>query len=169
MRSFSEAIHAFRRAPLLSVLGIITIAFSLFAVGLFGLVAVNIKDTLATVEDRVEIRAFIADGTPAEATGAAIGDIGSFPEVARVGYVSQEDALKRARSELGEFRDVFDAGFLPASIEVRLKPGFRSPERVKAVAARIATYQFIDDVRYGQEWVEKLARIRNIAGIAGIA
>jgi len=169
MRSFSEAMHAFRRAPLLSVLGIITIAFSLFAVGLFGLVAVNIKDTLASVEDRVEIRAFIAEGTPAEATGAAIGDIGSFPEVARVGYVSQEDALKRARSELGEFRDVFDAGFLPASIEVRLKPGFRSPERVKAVAARIASYQFIDDVRYGQEWVEKLARIRNIAGIAGIA
>ena len=169
MRSFTEAMHAFRRAPLLSVLGIVTIAFSLFAVGLFGLVAVNIKDTLASVEDRVKIRAFIAEGTPAEATGAAIGDIGSFPEVARVGYVSQEDALKRARSELGEFRDVFDAGFLPASIEVRLKPGFRSPERVKAVAARIASYQFIDDVRYGQEWVEKLARIRNIAGIAGIA
>jgi len=169
MRSFSEAMHAFRRSPLLSVLGIVTIAFSLFAVGLFGLVAVNIKDTLASVEDRVEIRAFIAEGTPAEATGAAIGDIGSFPEVARVGYVSQEDALKRARAELGEFRDVFDAGFLPASIEVRLKPGFRSPEKVKAVAARISTYQFIDDVRYGQEWVEKLARIRNIAGIAGIA
>jgi cell division transport system permease protein len=169
MRSFTEALHAFRRAPLLSVLGIVTIAFSLFAVGLFGLVAVNIKDTIASVEERVEIRAFIAEGTSAEATGAAIGDIGSFPEVARVAYVSQEDALKRARSELGEFRDVFDAGFLPASIEVRLKPGFRSPERVKAVAARIATYQFIDDVRYGQEWVEKLARIRNIAGIAGIA
>ncbi len=169
MRSFSEALLAFRRAPLLSVLGIVTIAFSLFAVGLFGLVAVNIKDTIASVEERVEIRAFIAEGTSAEATGAAIGDIGSFPEVARVAYVSQEDALKRARSELGEFRDVFDAGFLPASIEVRLRPGFRSPDRVKAVAARIATYQFIDDVRYGQEWVEKLARIRNIAGIAGIA
>ena len=169
MRSLSEALLAFRRAPLLSILGIVTIAFSLFAVGLFGLVAVNIKDTIAGVEERVEIRAFLADGTSAEATGAAIGDIGSFSEVARVAYVSQEDALKRARTELGEFRDVFDAGFLPASIEVRLKPGFRSPERVKAVAARIATYQFIDDVRYGQEWVEKLARIRNIAGIAGIA
>ncbi|NUQ21011.1 MAG: ABC transporter permease [Gemmatimonadaceae bacterium] len=169
MRSMREALLAFRRAPLLSVLGIITIAFSLFAVGLFGLVAVNIKETIASVEERVEIRAFIAEGTPAEAIAAAIGDIGSFPEVAKVGYVSQEDALKRARQELGEFRDVFDAGFLPASIEVRLKPGFRAPDRVRSVAARIATYQFVDDVRYGQEWVEKLARIRNIAGIAGIA
>ena len=169
MRSMREALLAFRRAPLLSVLGIITIAFSLFAVGLFGLVAINIKETIASVEERVEIRAFIAEGTPAEAVAAAIGDVGSFPEVAKVDYVSQEDALKRARQELGEFRDVFDAGFLPASIEVRLKPGFRSPQQVRSVAARIATYQFIDDVRYGQEWVEKLARIRNIAGIAGIA
>ena len=169
MRALREALLAFRRAPLLSALGIVTIGFSLFAVGLFGLVALNIKQTLASVEERVEIRAFIAEGTPAEAVAAAIGDIGSFPEVAKVDYVSQEDALVRARKELGEFRDVFDAGFLPASIEVRLNPGYRAPDRVKAVANRIATYQFIDDVRYGQEWVEKLARIRNIAGIAGLA
>ena len=169
MRSIREALLAFRRAPLLSVLGIITIAFSLFAVGLFGLVAVNIKETISSVEERVEIRAFISEGTASEAVAAAIGDVSAFPEVARVDYVSQEDALKRARQELGEFRDVFDAGFLPASIEVRLKPGYRDPEQVRSVAARIATYQFIDDVRYGQEWVEKLARIRNIAGIAGIA
>ena len=169
MRALREALLAFRRAPLLSALSVTTIAFSLFALGLFGLVALNIREALERLEDRVEIRAFIAEGTPAEAVAAAIGDIGSFPEVAKVDYVSQEDALVRARKELGEVRDVFDAGFLPASIEVRLNPGYRAPDRVKAVANRIATYQFIDDVRYGQEWVEKLARIRNIAGIAGLA
>ena len=89
--------------------------------------------------------------------------------MSRVDFVSQEAALSRARRELGEFRDVFDAGFLPASIEVRLRPGFRDPDQVRSVASRIATYQFVDDVRYGQEWVEKLARIRNIAGLAGLA
>jgi cell division transport system permease protein len=40
---------------------------------------------------------------------------------------------------------------------------------VRAVADRIKTYHFIDDVRYGEEWVEKLYRMRNIATIAGIA
>jgi cell division transport system permease protein len=169
MLALREAMLAFRRAPLLSVLGITTIAFSLFAVGLFGLVALNIKHTIASVEERVEIRAFIAEGTPAEAVSAAMTDISNFPEVLKVDYVSQEDALKRARRELGEFRDVFDAGFLPASIEVRLRDGYRAPDRVRAVSTRIGTYSFIDDVRYGQEWVEKLARIRDIATIAGIA
>jgi cell division transport system permease protein len=40
---------------------------------------------------------------------------------------------------------------------------------VKSVADRIRTYQFIDDVRYGEEWVAKLYRLRNIATVAGIA
>ncbi len=163
-----ETLLAFRRAPLLSALSVMTIAFSLFSLGLFVLVAVNIRDALQQVEERVEIRAYIADGTPVEALAAALGDIGSFPEVARADGISQEGALERARAELGEFQDVFDAAFLPASIEVRLKPGFRDPETVSAVAARIRTYPFVDDVRFGEEWVRKLYNIRNLATAAGI-
>ncbi len=161
-----EALLAFRRAPMLSALSITTIAFSLFAFGLFGLVALNIRNALREVEDRVEIRAFIADGTGAEATSAALGDIGAFPEAASVRLVTQAQALDRARRELGEFSDVFEEGILPASIELRLKPGFRDPATVRAIAKRIEVYDFVDDIRFGEEWVEKLHRLRNIATLA---
>jgi cell division transport system permease protein len=164
-----EALLAFRRAPMLSALSITTIAFSLFAFGLFGLVALNIRNALRQVEDRVEIRAFVADGTGSEATAAALGDIAAFPEAASVRLVSQTQALDRARRELGEFSDVFEEGILPASIEVRLKPGFRDPATVRAVAKRIEVYDFVDDIRFGEEWVEKLHRLRNIATLAGVA
>ncbi|MGH7662811.1 MAG: cell division protein FtsX [Gemmatimonadaceae bacterium] len=167
--SMREALLTFRRAPLLSVLGITTIAVSLFAFGLFGLVALNIRDALRRVEDRVEIRAFLADGTPVAAAAAAMGDIGAFPEVASVRYVTKEDALEKARAELGEFRDVFSEEFLPASIEVRLEPGFRDPVTVEAVAARVGTYPFIDDLRFGEEWVRNLYRLRTIATVTGLA
>jgi cell division transport system permease protein len=169
MRSAREALTASRRAPLLSALGVVTIAFSLFAFGLFGLVAINIRKALDQVEERVEVRAFVSDSTDIESVAAAMKDIGEFPEVARVDYVSKEKALDRARKEMGEFADVFEAGVLPASIEVHLRPGMRSPATVKSVADRMKTYHFIDDVRYGEEWVEKLYRLRNIATVAGIA
>ena len=169
MLAIREALIAFRRAPLLSALSITTIAFSLFAFGLFGLVALNIRSALRTVEERVEIRAFIAEGTPIEATAAAMEDVQAFPEVATATYVSQEDALVKARQELGEFSDVFESDFLPASIEVRMKAGYGDPETVKAVAARLGTYPFVDDVRFGEEWVAKLHRIRTIATVVGIA
>ncbi|HJP85009.1 MAG TPA: permease-like cell division protein FtsX [Gemmatimonadaceae bacterium] len=169
MRSAREAMTASRRSPLLSALGVITIAFSLFAFGLFGLVAINIRRALEQVEERVEVRAFLSDSADIENVAAAMKDVGGFPEVLRVDYVSKEAALERARREMGEFADVFEAGVLPASIEVHLRPGMRSPAIVKSVADRIRTYQFVDDVRYGEEWVEKLYKLRNIATVAGIA
>jgi cell division transport system permease protein len=169
VRPIREALTASRRAPLLSVLGVVTIAFSLFAFGLFGLVAINIRKALEQVEERVEIRAFVSDSTEIESVAAAMKDVGEFPEVLRVDYVSKEQALVRARKEMGEFADVFEAGVLPASIEVHLRPGRRDPTTVKSVADRIRTYHFIDDVRYGEEWVEKLYRLRTIATVAGIA
>ena len=165
--AWREALLSFKRAPMLSVLSITTIAFSLFAFGLFGLVALNIRRQLGQLEERVEIRAFVVDGTGAEATSAALGDISAFPEVASAKLVTPEEALVRARQELGEFSDVFDAGILPASIEVKLRPGHSDPAMVSAVAARIRNYDFIDDVRFGEEWVQKLYRIRNIATLAG--
>ena len=169
MQSVSEALTASRRAPLLSALGVVTIAFSLFAFGLFGLVAINIRKALDQVSERVEVRAFLSDSADIEGVAAAMKDIGEFPEVNRVDYVSKEQALERARKEMGEFADVFEAGVLPASIEVHLRADQRSPSVVKAVADRIKTYHFVDDVRYGEEWVEKLYRMRNIATVAGIA
>ena len=164
-----EAANAFRRAPMLSALSITTIAFSLFAFGLFGLVALNIRQALTRLEDRVEIRAFVGDGTASESAAAALGDITGFPEVATATLVTPAQALDRARKELGEFNDIFDAGLLPSSIDIRLKPGYRDPEHVRAVAARIRTYDFIEDVRFGEEWVEKLHQIRNVATVAGSA
>jgi cell division transport system permease protein len=168
MRSLRDAFVTFRRSPLLSALSVTTIAFSLFAFGLFGLVALNIREALDRLEDRVELRAFVAEGTPTEAIAVAAADIATFPEVLSARTVSQDEALARARRELGEFRDVFEGAVLPASIDVRLKPGFRDPATVRSVAARLNAFAFVDDIRYGEEWIQKLYRLRTIAGIAGI-
>ncbi|MDB4875510.1 MAG: Cell division protein FtsX [Gemmatimonadetes bacterium] len=168
MLALRTALTAFRRAPLLSVLSITTIAFSLFAFGLFGLVALNIRNALQQVEERVEIRAFVAEGTTVERITATGDEIAKFPEVARVDVVTQEQALDRARKELGEFKDVFESQFLPASLDVHLKQGFRDPATVRTVADRIRGYDFVDDVRFGEEWITQLYRLRNIAGVAGL-
>jgi len=168
MLSVREAWNASRRAPLLCALGVITIAFSLFAFGLFALVAVNIRQALRGVEERVEVRAFVADGTSADAIAAAMTDISAFPEVAKVDYVTQEGALDRARKDMGEFTDVFEEAMLPASLDFHLKAGLRDPSSVKAVSDRVKSYQFVDDVRYGEEWVEKLYQLRTVAAGTGL-
>jgi len=167
-----EAFLTFKRAPLLSALSVTTIAFSLFVIGLFGLVAVNLQQALNQLAERVEIVAYVLPGTPVETSTLAIKDIEAFPEVQRATYVSEDDALARARSELTEFRDVLrelERNPLPASIEVKLKPDFRDADHVNAVADRLRGFGFVDDVRYGRDWVEKLDRLRQIAAAVGLA
>jgi cell division transport system permease protein len=166
-----EALLSFRRAPLLSVLSVTTIAFSLFTVGLFGLVAVNLREALKGLEERVEIVAYTLRGTPSETIALATQDIVAFPEVQDVSYVSEEEALRRARSELVEFRDAYrdiQVNPLPASIEVRMKDGYRDAETVERVAQRLRGFGFIEDVRFGREWIQKLDHLRNITGIVGL-
>jgi len=166
-----ETLLAFRRAPLLSALSITTIAFSLFVFGLFGLVTVNIRREMGTVAERVEVVAYLQRGTPIETITTAMADIQAFPEVETVTHVTEAAALERARRELPEFRDIFqdlEANPLPASLDVRLKPEFRDARHAALVAERLRTFAFVDDVRYGSDWVAKLDHLRNIAGAVGL-
>jgi cell division transport system permease protein len=166
-----EALLSFRRAPLLSALSITTIAFSLFTLGLFGLVAINLRQALRGLEERVEIVAFVLRGTPAETITLATQDIAAFPEVQDVVFVSEQQALARARSELVEFRDAYrdlQVNPLPASIEVRMKEGYRDAATVERVADRLRGFGFVDDVRFGKDWVRKLDHLRNITGLVGL-
>ncbi len=165
-----EVLLSFRRTPLLSALSVTTIAFALFTVGLFGLVAVNLRQALRGVEERVEIVAFVLRGTPSETITLASQDVAAFPEVSDVAYVSEDQALARARKDLVEFRDAYrdlQVNPLPASLEIRLKPGYRDSRHVQSVAERLRSFKFVEDVRYGRDWIARLDQLRNLTGLVG--
>ncbi len=167
-----EAILSFRRTRMLSALSVTTIAFALFVTGLFGLVALNLRGAIRNVAERVEVVAFVYRGTPSQTLTVAMEDIAAFPEVLDVTYVSEDDALKKAKQELVEFQEAYqdlEVNPLPPSIEVTLKPEFRNAVKAGEVADRLRGYDFVEDVRFGRDWVQRLDTLRNIAGLVGLA
>lgn len=167
MRALRETFAAFRRAPLLGGLSITAISLSLLILGLFGLSAYNIGAAITDVERRVEVVGYLTEDASEERIRIATAEIETFPEVEEVRYVSKTEALLDATRELPEFSDVFadlEVNPLPASLELRMRPGFRDPETVQTVASRLEGYEFIDDVRFGQAWVERIFALRRIAG-----
>ncbi len=169
--SFREAIGALRRAPGLAILSAISIGLSLFVLGTFGLVAYNVELTLQSVERRVEVVAYLRDDISAAQLEALQNDVRSFPEVEGVTHVSKFEAMRNAMQQLEEFREVFsdlEVNPLPASVEVQLKADSRSPESVARVAELIAFYPFVEDVRYGREWVDKIYQLRRIGGAVAV-
>jgi cell division transport system permease protein len=161
-----EAVAALNRAPLLVLVSIVAVALGLFVVGLFGLAAHNVRAALEDIERRVEVVAYLHDGLAPEQLRAIEHEIRTLPEVEEVLYVSKTEALATAVIELPEFRDVFsgiDVNPLPASLEIRLHPGYRTPAVIERLVQHLLAYPFVEDAQFGREWVAKIASLRRIA------
>lgn len=171
-----EALAAFRRAPVLTGLASAMVALALFVVGLFGLVAHNLQSSLATLEERVEVVAYLRDDVRTDEIELAVRELREMAEVQGVEYVSKAQALEAARTEFPDFQQVFsdlDVNPLPASLEVQLQEGARTEASVERIAAVANAFPFVEEVTYGQEWVERLFTLRRVgaatAAILGAA
>lgn len=169
--AFRDAVAGFRRAPLLTALSALMVGLALFVLGLFSLVAHNLRLALANAEERVEVVAYLRDDTRPVDLDAAVETLQTLEGVEEVRYVSKEGAMERALQELPEIAEISSdlaVNPFPASLEVRFRPGSRNTEAVERVAAAAGEFPFVEDVRYGQEWVERLFLLRRIAGLSAL-
>lgn len=165
--SLREALIGFRRTPLLTMLSVVAVSLSLFVLGLFALTAFNIRLAIESIEERVEVVAFLRDDATLDEVTRASMQLQGMPEVGTINYVSKDDALVTAVQELTEFREVFtdlEVNPLPASLEIRLRPGYRDPASLEKVAAGVSVFPFVEEVSFGRDWVGKIVSLRRIAG-----
>lgn len=163
-----EAVAAFRRTPILSFLSAAMVALALTVVGLFGVAAYNLQTSLDAIEERVELVVYLRDDAGAAEVEQAVTELREMDEVASVTHVTRDEALARAREDLTEFEEVFadlEVNPLPASLEVQLQPGHRTPDHVASVAEVVGAFPVAEDIRYGQEWVERLFFLRRVGAI----
>ncbi len=149
MYTIREALAGIRRAPFLTTLSAAMVALALLVVGLFTVVSYNLHQALIRVEERVEVVVYLRDDVRNEEVQVADEILRAMPEVAGVRYVSKEEALRVAQEELPEFRQVFvglDVNPLPASLEVELLPGYRTPDAVERVSGATVDFPFVEDV-----------------------
>lgn len=168
MYALREALAAFRRAPVLTGLSSAMVGAALFVLGLFGLATYNLHLALSAIEERVEIVVYLKDDARQSEIDQAEKDLGGMEEVAGVHYISKREALAKAKAELPEFADLFAAAEvnpLPQSLEVELRPDSRNRDVVERISQRAGAYPFVEDVRYGREWVDKLFTLRRVGAV----
>lgn len=165
MYALREALGAFRRAPVLTGLSAAMVGLALFVVGLFALATYNLRLALVSIEERVEVVVYLRDDVRQAEIDLLQAELAKLGEVARVRYVSKREALERAQQDLPEFAELFsgvEVNPLPQSLEIELRPGARTREVVERVSEAAAVYPFVEDVRYGREWVDKLFTLRRV-------
>jgi cell division transport system permease protein len=155
-----------RQAGLLSTL---TIALALFVLGAFLMVTANLDRLGSEWSRAAELSVYLKDEvTPPERraieSALAPGDV-----VASHEYVSKSDALVRFKQTFADLAPALDSvgtNPLPASYEVRLKPGPGTGSGVDILAARLQQLPGVSDVRYDRQWLDRLlSAIRVVRGV----
>jgi cell division transport system permease protein len=170
MYALREALAAFRRAPVLTGLSAAMIALSLFVVGLFGLAAYNVRQVVQGVESRVEVVAYLRDDTsPAAIAGRTPAGHGHRRGARRPLRLPRGGAATSRGGRLEELSTIFgalDSNPLPASLEISLHAGQADAAAVRAVAATVSEMPFVEEVRYGADWLDKVFLLRRVAAAA---
>ena len=146
---------------------ITTVAITLFIVGFFIIIVFDIQGILSSIKNQVEIAVYLKDNVTDELKTYLENEIKGWDEISQVNFVSKDQALEKFKKENegSEILKEIQGNPLPASFELELK----SPEKVEQVALRFMDkdgnfIEGVDEVIYGQNYVQKLFSITAIVG-----
>jgi cell division transport system permease protein len=137
-----------------------TIAMTLFVFGAFMLAQQNLEALLRGWGEQLQINAYLETNLSADDVQSLQNRIGTYPEIARVRYISQQQAWKDFQTALGAQSSVLEGlprDVLPASFEIGVKPNFRDSPVVQALAARLQEEKGIASVEYAQDWLDRIS------------
>jgi cell division transport system permease protein len=153
-----EALVSVRRSPRSALISVATIAIAFTTLGAFLLVSENLDSTAAQWADAAEMSVYLDDGLDEADRRALEVEIADHPAVSGVEYISKEAALERFMADFRELADVavsVDNPF-PAVLEVRMRPEAGAGDAAAGLARSLADRAGVADVRYDQEWLERL-------------
>lgn len=145
-------------------------AVALVLVGLLGILGYEAQQVSNWLRQRVgELEIFLDDVD--EPLAQALHDRARFTAgVEETEYVSKEDAQQIFRREFGEGAEVFfDEPFLPASIKVRVAPGYANPDSLAMLVEEFSSWNRVDEVVFNQELLVKVQQNLRVLSLAGLA
>ena len=126
-----EVLISLRRNNWMSFASVGTVAVSLFVLGVFMLLVLNMNRLASTLESQVQISVYFQDDIKDSVRDKVEEDILEMQGIESVKYVSKDEAMERLKERLGDQKYLLDAleekNPLPDSLEVTVKmPEMRS-------------------------------------------
>jgi cell division transport system permease protein len=159
---FEEAFGSLWRQRGSAAFSVLAIAAALLVLGGFLLVTVNLDRAVSRWSAAAEFSIYLRDDISQEHRVALNRMLAGHPAVASREYVSKADAVvrfKRDFPDLAAGLDDMPQNPLPASIEVRVKPGAADAATIESFARELRRADGVADVRFDRRWLERLGGI----------
>ncbi len=156
-----SAIRGLWASPVTTGVALVTIAVSLVLVGAFGLLVTNMQGLLDRVGEDLRVTAYLEEGISDEDLKRLALLTQTVEGVASVETISKDDALRIFDERLGGRSGLLEGleyNPLPASLEITLVESQRSVGGLRVVVESLDGLPGIEELSYGEEWVEGYAR-----------
>jgi cell division transport system permease protein len=154
----AEALKNLRLNLLMSITAVTTTFICILVFGLGLLVSAHIQSIIDSVREDVSVEAFMPNATSQEVAALA-NEVESWPEVAIVTRVSEEQAFAEFKDKFKDQPDLYkdlELGVFPPSIQIQLE----NPNRAGAVAERLKEQGFTErNLSYPQQTIDRLNSI----------
>lgn len=165
IRAALRGLAAAKTSPLIQLVAVGTIALSLLLVGVVELGALNLSRLAATWGRGVQMTVYLDDDASPERARQISAALAKLPGVTGVRDVSAHEAWERLKRAMGERADLLagvEEGFLPASIEVTLKPGVVGMLRAHPAFERLRHTAGVEDVELVGDWAARLRAVQSL-------
>ncbi|WP_308636625.1 permease-like cell division protein FtsX [Paenibacillus silvisoli] len=176
VRHMREGVKNVLRNGWMTFASVSSIVISLFILGAFLLLAMNVNNLADQIESQVQIRVYLQLNTDDAKINELKTAIGNIPEVSKIEFVSKEKGLEILRQSMGADGAELLEGYddtnnpLPDSFTVEVF----EPQKIAFAAKQIeaigkgAETSPITSVKYGKGTVETLFKIMNAVRNIGL-
>jgi cell division transport system permease protein len=123
---------------------------------------------MSSVENDIEIKAFLKEDITTIERQRIEKDIKSMSEVKEVRYESKEDALENFKKQLGDKQDLAKGLELENPLLSSFIIKLNSPQDVKAVASKLRSLDNVEQVNAGEQLVESIIKVTGLIKITSI-
>lgn len=166
-----EALRRVWRARRTSSVAVAMITIALFILGVFLLVAENLRRSVEAWEGTAKISVYLKTDATEEAIAQVDDELSSSPMFAKRTYITREKALERFRAHFASLTgvvDQIDENPFPPSFEIDVSDATINDPRFDDRISLLRALPAVDDVQFDWQWIAKVKGIVSILTMIGL-
>ena len=164
-----EVYTSFKRNIWMTLASIFTVVLSLFILGFFSIVILNLNKMADTLESQVQISVYLKDDLSQEEIDETKETLSKIEGLQDIKFTTREEAMKNFKERLGDQQFLLDAlddtNPLPNSFSLTVT----SPQQVKTIADTAAALDSVESASYSQDIINHLFNLTHLIRLIGVA
>ena len=169
-RFFQRAIKDILDNRFLTAVSVITIALSIMIAAAFALFFINAGNVLNAWQKGIRMMVYLKPGTSDAARLDTKYKLQSIDGVENARFIPKTEAIEKLKTQMQHHAALLEnlkENPLPDAFEVNFHPTARNSEALSFLAERITTLSTVEEVEYGQQWIQRFTNIINLFRLAG--